>query len=121
MHFTSYWRGRTREPGIHCARMRQFCDAADVRVDGTAVQCDAADVTNLCRLCHESVPSSSKRVSEARNSLAMVSLCYQKKSPLPKSSQLSRFLAHAHTVDPKTGKERPGNEARLCMCVCACV
>ncbi len=102
-HFTSYWRGRKREPGIHCVRMRQLCDAADAST--VQLQCDAADVTNrvgglhvilvwlicfdlstmavqevLCRLCHESGPS--KRVSEARNSLAWC-LCYQKKSPLP--------------------------------------
>ncbi len=38
----NYWRGRKREPGIHCVRMRQLCDAADA----STAQCDAADVTN---------------------------------------------------------------------------
>ncbi len=38
----NYWHGRKREPGIHCVRMRQLCDAADA----STAQCDAADVTN---------------------------------------------------------------------------
>ncbi len=37
----NYWRGRRREPGIHCVRMRHLCDAALLtwHVDGTVWCC----------------------------------------------------------------------------------
>ncbi len=69
--FFNYWRGRKREPGIHCVRMRQLHDAADA---STMLETSRIVVwagcmlliffvlstmkcSCLCRLCHESVPS----------------------------------------------------------------